>query len=81
MRFELPVTLRLTVLVDAAVANPLAIVLAKETFFSVGAVVYSADGGAGAGYHNVATSYTGFTIFPQAGTFTGGTISVYGYAK
>jgi hypothetical protein len=55
--------------------------LAKETFFSVGAVVYSTDGGAGAGYHNVATSYTSFVIFPQTGTLTGGTISVYGYAK
>jgi hypothetical protein len=31
---ELPDTFRLTVLVDAAVANPLAIVLAKDTFFA-----------------------------------------------
>jgi hypothetical protein len=32
------------------------------------------------GYHNVATSYTGFTI-SVAGTLTGGTIRVYGYAN
>jgi hypothetical protein len=30
--------------------------------------------------HNHNTSYTGFTIFPDAGTITG-TISVYGYNK
>jgi hypothetical protein len=33
------------------------------------------------GYHAVATSYTGFTIAPFAGTLTGGTIRVYGYAN
>ena len=27
----------------------------------------------------VTTSYTGFTLFPETGTMTGGTISVYGY--
>ena len=37
--------------------------------------VYTAGGG-----HNTASSFTGITIFPSAGTFTG-TISVYGYAK
>jgi hypothetical protein len=30
---------------------------------------------------NTLTSYTGFTIFPNAGTITGGTIYVYGYRK
>jgi hypothetical protein len=63
---------------DITVMNPF---LAKETFVSIGAVVYSSGAGAGAGLHNVATSYTGFTIFPQSGTLTGGTIAVYGYAK
>jgi hypothetical protein len=29
--------------------------------------------------HKAATSYTGFTITPQSGTLTGGTIYVYGY--
>ena len=33
------------------------------------------------GRHTLATSYTGFTIFPASGTITGGTISVYGYKK
>jgi hypothetical protein len=31
-------------------------------------------------YHSQATSYTGFTIYPSSGTFTG-TISVYGYTN
>ena len=34
-----------------------------------------------AGYLNNATSYTDFTLGPNAGTITGGTIDVYGYAK
>ena len=33
------------------------------------------------GIHKVATSYTGFTLAPSAGTITGGTIRVYGYAN
>jgi hypothetical protein len=32
------------------------------------------------GAHNVATSYTGFTLIPASGTMTG-TVSVYGYKK
>lgn len=31
------------------------------------------------GVHAVSTSFTGFTIAPDAGTLTGGTIRVYGY--
>jgi hypothetical protein len=31
-------------------------------------------------YHDLATSYSGFTISPSSGTLTGGTIRVYGYA-
>jgi hypothetical protein len=34
-----------------------------------------------AGFHNVATSYTSFTILTAAPTFTAGRVSVYGYAK
>jgi hypothetical protein len=37
--------------------------------------------GTSAGTHQVATSYTAFTIIPNAGTMTGGTITVYGYRK
>jgi hypothetical protein len=29
--------------------------------------------------HNVGAAYDGFTVFPSTGTFTGGTIYVYGY--
>ena len=32
------------------------------------------------GAHNVATSYTGFTLIPASGTMTGN-VSVYGYSK
>jgi len=31
------------------------------------------------GVHKVATSYTDFTLIPESGTLTGGTIYVYGY--
>ena len=44
---------------------------------------YSLDtggyGGFSAGFHNVATSYTAFTLTCSTGTLTGGTIRVYGY--
>jgi hypothetical protein len=33
------------------------------------------------GFHDVATSYTSFTITPSAGNLTGGTIRVYGYRQ
>jgi hypothetical protein len=39
------------------------------------------EAGAGGGVLNNTTSYTDFTITPGAGTYTGGTISVYGYKK
>lgn len=35
----------------------------------------------GSGFLDNSTSYTAFTITPNSGTLTGGTISVYGYAK
>lgn len=41
----------------------------------------TAQAGTTAGIHNVATSYTDFTITPSTGTLTGGTIYVYGYRK
>lgn len=34
-----------------------------------------------AGYHGVATSYTGFTLSTAGNTMTGGTITIYGYRK
>lgn len=39
----------------------------------------STNAGTGAGTHQVAASYTGFILFPNAGTLTGGTIRVYGF--
>jgi hypothetical protein len=39
----------------------------------------STNSGYYSGVHKVATSYTDFTIVPGSGTFTGGTIYVYGY--
>lgn len=33
------------------------------------------------GEHRVATSYSSFALFPNTGTLTGGTITVYGYRK
>jgi hypothetical protein len=41
----------------------------------------TANGGMSAGFHNVATSYSAFTITCGSGTMTGGTIRVYGYRK
>ena len=56
--------------------------LAKHTFMSA-TYVNPNGGSAGAvnGYLNNTTQYTAFTISPAAGTLTGGTIRVYGYAN
>jgi hypothetical protein len=45
--------------------------------------VYTAqnEAGSASGVHKTATSYTSFIIRPSSGTFTGGTIRVYGYAN
>jgi len=37
------------------------------------------NAGTGAGTHQVATSYSSFVLYPNAGTLTGGTIRVYGF--
>ena len=60
------------------VINPF---LAKATVF--GPVTWAAGtvAGTGTAIHNVATSYTAFTITANSGTLTGGTIFVYGYRK
>jgi hypothetical protein len=54
--------------------------LAKNTSFST-AVTRTGLAGPSQGLHAVATSYTGFTLTPDTGTVTGGTIRVYGYVK
>lgn len=52
---------------------------AAYTKFLMGAYQSAGNYGTMNGEHRVATSYTGFTITPDAGTLTGGTIAVYGY--
>lgn len=56
--------------------------LAKYTRYGSAMGFQSATGsGVTSGIHKVATSYTDFTMAPNTGTITGGTISVYGYKK
>jgi hypothetical protein len=52
--------------------------LAKHTYFQ-GARVFATLAQTHSGFHGVASSFTDFTITPDAGTLTGGTIYVYGY--
>jgi len=52
--------------------------LAKHTYFR-SSYVTGTNAGFESGLHQVATSYTDFTITPASGTLTGGTIYVYGY--
>jgi hypothetical protein len=57
--------------------------LAKNTHYSG---PYMGGGGVGAVYHGGGylantTQYTSFTLTPSSGTYTGGTINVYGYQK
>jgi hypothetical protein len=57
--------------------------LAKYTTYS-GVYVFPgvpAFPGMAAGIHQVASAFTGFVVAPGTGTFTGGTIRVYGYRK
>lgn len=54
--------------------------LAKPTYFSAPYVAEDATGSIG-GIHTDTTQHTSFTIFPQLGNLTGGTIRVYGYNK
>ena len=54
--------------------------LSKRTEFSATMMTVSGSYAA-SGMLNNTTQYTGFVLSPGAGTITGGTISVYGYAK
>jgi hypothetical protein len=54
--------------------------LAKYTYIQ-NLVAGVTAGGQRTGVHQVATSYDAFTITPDTGTLTGGTITVYGYRK
>jgi hypothetical protein len=53
--------------------------LAQWTKIFASGVSWSTNMGSYTGVHASAVSYTGFTIAPLSGTFTGGTIRVYGY--
>ena len=55
--------------------------LAKHTLVKDASWIASNACGTYCGIHQVATSYTDFTFIPNAGTLTGGTITVYGYRK
>lgn len=54
--------------------------LAKPTYMTAN---YAAEDAAGTigGINTTTTQFTGFTIYPQLGNLTGGTIRVYGYNK
>jgi hypothetical protein len=64
-----------TLRANIEVINPF---LAKPTIFSAN-IASNNFGGTSNGFHNVSTSYTGFTITASSGTLTGGTIRIYGY--
>jgi hypothetical protein len=55
--------------------------LAKRTIYNARYVQNVTDGNVvfSGGYVDNATQYTGFTLTAGSGTFTGGTIRVYGY--
>ncbi len=53
--------------------------LAKYTNIQALTVNYANNRGHAVGEHEIATSYTAFTLTPFTGTLTGGTIRIYGY--
>ena len=53
--------------------------IAQHTKFLNGTYQNGNNYGTMQGEHRVSTSYTGFTLFPDSGTLTGGNIRVYGY--
>ena len=62
--------------VSVQVINPFK---AAYTKFANGSYQSGNNYGTMQGEHRVSTSYTGFTLSPDTGTLTGGTIRVYGY--
>jgi hypothetical protein len=66
--------------INYELANPF--IAANTTIYNYQiSFVTAGSAGAGGGFHNVATSFTAFTIASSPATLTGGTIRVYGYAK
>ena len=66
------------VFLDVDVLNPY--LSNRYTAYGGPFVVENASGTTN-GIHKSNTSFTDFTLYPSAGTLTGGTISVYGYRK
>jgi hypothetical protein len=64
--------------VRCVVTNPFA---SAATGFDFAANRSSSSAWVGIGYHSTASSYDGFTLAPTGGTFSAGTVYVYGYAK
>lgn len=63
--------------VEATIRGPF---LTQETFFWAPVATNGVSGRSG-GYLNDTTSHTSVEVRPNSGTMTGGTITVYGYAK
>jgi hypothetical protein len=55
--------------------------VAKFTTIQALTIAYANNRGTAIGEHEVASSFTAFTLAPFTGTLTGGTITVYGYRK
>ena len=54
---------------------------AKFTPIQALTIAYANNRGTAIGEHEVASSFSAFTLTPFTGTLTGGTITVYGYRK
>jgi hypothetical protein len=67
-----------TITFDCDLHNPFAAKVTGINFRRMPTAVGSGSG-TGSGFLNTSLSYTSFTVQPGSGTFTGGTIYVYGY--
>jgi hypothetical protein len=68
-------------LLDVVVTEPF---LSRKTGLAIYSRIDYRTNGAGTmgnGYHNSATSYTGFSLIVSGGTISGGTILIYGFRK
>ena len=69
-----------SVFMDVNIGDPFATKLTKIDAAYIVPITNASFGNV-AGFLNDSTSYTAFTITPDGGTITGGTVYVYGYAK
>jgi hypothetical protein len=49
-------------------------------YVACAAPVPGSSAGFASGFHNANTSFTDFTLAPETGTFTSGTVNIYGLA-